>query len=158
MRIFIYREVSISPVEDRQRLPTLFLLPQDSHTVEPASKVKSALQSRSIPKRLRSRGSHTLDSFSQNISSISLVFFLTSFCLSNFSFTLTHLLRYFYYHSPSRTPRVIILIVEVIPVYRQKQSKSILVALLACKTEQTKSYGCNTAYFLSLDWLKYCKI
>ena len=85
--------------------------------------VKSAKQSNSIPSRLRPRGSSTLDSFS-------LKHFFYLFCLflpllpsafPIFSSTLPHLLRYFYYHFPSCTPLVLILIVEGIPVYRQKQ-------------------------------------
>ena len=73
-----------------------------------------------------SRGSSTLDSFSSKHLFYLFCHFLPLLpsAFPIFSSTLPHLLRYFNYHFPSRTPLVIILIVEGILVYRQKQKKS----------------------------------
>ena len=82
-----------------------------------------AWQSRSIPSRPRSRRSSTLDSIIPKQFFYLFVFLLLYFLLSfQFPTTLTHLFPYLYFHFPSRTPLVIILIIEGIPVYWQKQN------------------------------------
>ena len=85
---------------------------------------QSAWQSRSIPSRPKSRRSSTLDSIRPKKNFYLFAFLLLYFPLSfQFPTSLTHLFLYFYYHFPSRTPLVIILTIEGIPVYWQKQKQ-----------------------------------
>ena len=100
---------------------TRFSFPGQSYSGT-SFQVKSAWQSRSIPSRPKSRRSSTLDSIRPKHFFYLFAFLLLYFLLPfQFPTTLTHLFLYFYYHFPSRTPLVIILTIEGIPVYWQKQ-------------------------------------
>ena len=127
---FVLYKAKISGERLQDHLSSGFSFPGQSYSGT-SFQVKSAWKSRSIPSRPKSRRSSTLDSIRPKHFFYHFVFLLLYFLLSfQFPTSLTHLSLCFYYHFPSRTPLVIILITEGIPVYWQKAKQ---------KTKQKKN-------------------